>query len=360
MSNSNTENVSFCTQPWNSITLRWGGRVQPCCGNSTILGNIYNETIDEIWNGKSMQNVRNLIKDGKHTQAGCSSYCPVLREVQKKQEQKIIPKKWEEGLRTSTAFRENVDIYKQDILDSKIVIDNKPIRMEIQTTEECNMKCIMCHQDHNNKESVPHDIINNNFLKYKSAIYSTRFQGGEVFLDNKFTNYLVNLKNVLPSFHQLKVITNGALLSHNDLDLLTKDSNPVRFTISLDGLEKDVYRKVRKTPHFDKVKSNITYLAKIQNDKNVKLIKWNYVVMKSTFYNIIDAIKLASQLNITLELLEISGDYKDENLFLYRNLRKNDCEEYILKAIDMASKLESNVINLDKIFINLSRETNEK
>ena len=56
-------NTYPCIFLWRSIMVDWDGTVFPCCvdTNSTIrLGNINDTSLHEIWNGKSIQNLRKI------------------------------------------------------------------------------------------------------------------------------------------------------------------------------------------------------------------------------------------------------------------------------------------------------------
>ncbi|MBU1901954.1 SPASM domain-containing protein, partial [Patescibacteria group bacterium] len=54
-----------CDHIENVITIRWNGDVVPCCYDlisKKILGNILNESIEDIWNGKEIIDFRRKIK----------------------------------------------------------------------------------------------------------------------------------------------------------------------------------------------------------------------------------------------------------------------------------------------------------
>jgi len=67
---TNEENVSDaiikeqeypCKFFWISLVVLWDGRVVPCCKDcdaKMVLGNLNNQTIDEIWNGEKMREIR--------------------------------------------------------------------------------------------------------------------------------------------------------------------------------------------------------------------------------------------------------------------------------------------------------------
>ncbi len=55
---------SDCKHLWSTLTFHWNGIVVPCCYDYPELvsyGNLYTETIDELWNNKYFQQSRNLV-----------------------------------------------------------------------------------------------------------------------------------------------------------------------------------------------------------------------------------------------------------------------------------------------------------
>jgi len=57
----------FCENPWRRMTVRVNGDIALCCGqrlDSKVLGNIYKDSIEEIWKSDKMNYYRNLMKSG--------------------------------------------------------------------------------------------------------------------------------------------------------------------------------------------------------------------------------------------------------------------------------------------------------
>jgi len=59
----------MCSEPWSSIWVTSAGEVRTCCTNDVMFGNLFEETIDEIWNGERFrrfreQHARHEIADG--------------------------------------------------------------------------------------------------------------------------------------------------------------------------------------------------------------------------------------------------------------------------------------------------------
>lgn len=68
--------VRNCNYPWHSMTVTDRGDVLPCGHGSRPVGNLREQTPDEIWNGETMQALRASILSGR-VHAGCKSCeCP--------------------------------------------------------------------------------------------------------------------------------------------------------------------------------------------------------------------------------------------------------------------------------------------
>ena len=62
------KNDNFCDHIINTITIRWNGDIVPCCYDLTskvVLGNIQNNSLNDIWNGDGYNKLRNDIAKRK-------------------------------------------------------------------------------------------------------------------------------------------------------------------------------------------------------------------------------------------------------------------------------------------------------
>ncbi|MGH9345635.1 MAG: radical SAM/SPASM domain-containing protein [Vicinamibacterales bacterium] len=57
-----------CDKPWTSLTILWDGRVVPCCfdyDGLMTLGHAGTQSLDEIWKGERLRQLRSCHRDGK-------------------------------------------------------------------------------------------------------------------------------------------------------------------------------------------------------------------------------------------------------------------------------------------------------
>ncbi len=64
-----------CWLPFSSVMVQRNGIVLACCYNRIPMGNLNNQTIEEIWHGAMFQKLRESILDGT-LDCGCTKDCP--------------------------------------------------------------------------------------------------------------------------------------------------------------------------------------------------------------------------------------------------------------------------------------------
>jgi len=65
-----------CYYPWDSLTIAWDGRVVPCCRDhnvSAILGDLNTDTLEAVWNGPPMQELRRQFVADHVSAAPCAT-----------------------------------------------------------------------------------------------------------------------------------------------------------------------------------------------------------------------------------------------------------------------------------------------
>jgi radical SAM protein with 4Fe4S-binding SPASM domain len=70
------ENNELCLNPWTSVSIHKNGNVVPCCrvwSDEWVYGNLNDNTLEEIWNGESVEEFRKLHRDGTNLPFFCRS-----------------------------------------------------------------------------------------------------------------------------------------------------------------------------------------------------------------------------------------------------------------------------------------------
>jgi radical SAM protein with 4Fe4S-binding SPASM domain len=90
--------VPSCRLPWETVSITWDGSVVPCCydyDRKVALGNVKEQTLREIWNGRPMRALREEFRANAVQNPLCRQ-CPKLYTVSKRSERSEA----EEGIPT--------------------------------------------------------------------------------------------------------------------------------------------------------------------------------------------------------------------------------------------------------------------
>lgn len=70
-----------CTEPFDRLVIKWDGRITPCCADydaRLVLGQIGNQTLEEVWRGRTMADLRRMIEQKKYDSSELCRSCPKL------------------------------------------------------------------------------------------------------------------------------------------------------------------------------------------------------------------------------------------------------------------------------------------
>lgn len=318
------EQHSPCLHPWFSVFVLAAGWVSCCPQNKTRFGNVNETPIEALWNSEPAAKLRRLLAEGRYEQAGCDPECPFLcgsfegPRQQPPVEELIYPEFDRD--KGSEIYRSNLRRLTDAYRTRAERVEALPVFVDVQTTVRCNSDCIMCGQPHKARIELSEEVMSD-LGRLRETANWFRWQGGEVFMHKRFDAYLEAFD--AGDWPQLRryVITNGTLLTEKRLQMFADTERPVFFLLSLDGVSKDVFERIREGLKFDKVMEALEGLAAIQARNGRRdLVKWNYVVMKDTVDDMKSAMDRADALGVDLNFAPIQGNYPEQNIFRYPGL----------------------------------------
>ncbi|NJR20403.1 MAG: hypothetical protein HC777_02300 [Hyphomonadaceae bacterium] len=127
------------------------GVVQPCAyrgnyGNAAIhppLGNVNEQTLEEIWNGPEVQKLRQWMLDGDLAAAGCGG-CLAVSQGQPLQLSYDMAVDKKGAL--DSEYRRNLFLKRREIEEGKTIIKSKPLVLYVTPTHRCNLRCTHCYE----------------------------------------------------------------------------------------------------------------------------------------------------------------------------------------------------------------------
>lgn len=291
MNNSKT----FCLHPFTGLATREDGAVKVCC-RSAPIGWIQQQSLESIWNGDAMKEVRRQVLNNIRPEV-CKPCFELedqgVESLRQRHINGVIPEA-------------RINLYPNALssLRNDYTMPFEIPTMEIKLNNLCNLKCRMCHpmdstswndwkqvEDFYVKEGnfLPKKISDLNlerkpfldsfedtdnwwasFEKLLPFFRRVEFAGGEPLMDPQHYRILDMLKPYAKNI-EIKYATNGTTLGISK-ERTIHDYWPhfrsVAVNVSIDGIH-DVYNYIRGNGDFNQVKENIKEIKSIPNVSRV-------------------------------------------------------------------------------------------
>lgn len=248
----------FCGLPYKSMVIDAAGDVMLCNCQSYmpyVVGNIYQQSIKEIWNGQQAQIVRDSVAQSKFTY--CSDTCSMLYN---------------------------------HLVDTPTIIPSVPefppeIKLDFDTS--CNLKCPSCREhviiEKNNQKISAQMQVLDSIIEYSKdqEIVLTPISSGEIFASHSVLAFLEKLKVNSQSGIRFNITSNGTLIHRNQQLVETLQPRINKWAISIDAASSDVYQKVRGGNWIDLVCG-----LDLLKAHGVKNLQFNFVIQKSNYHQI--------------------------------------------------------------------------
>ena len=226
----------FCPSLWYAPYITSDGKVYGCCSRkSVVFGNIYRDDLNTIWNSPAARKYRSI------------------------------------ALRQGLACFQDCNIPKER-LPSKLALDKKlpaidqarPCDPVIELSTRCNLRCVMCRQDHHDKKTLDVNILKDH-TPWKE-IRDMTIQGGEFLILENAADFFDDLieRNIRPSLY-----TNGTVMNKAWAEKIARHAAFIHF--SLNAATKETHEKVNRGSRWETVLRNIAMVASYKKKLRTRL-----------------------------------------------------------------------------------------
>lgn len=204
---------------------------------------------------------------------------------------------------------------------------SRPLFLDITPTKYCNLNCIHCIR-YPALGTEELSLDNFNRIAKKLFPYANLVQfccGGEPFLNKNFVEFLSICNNYRIN---IRVLTNGTLLSEDICKKVLANDYIKEIGFSLDGFNKKTVESIRLGIDYQKVIDNIRLMAHLKriNRQRRPLLAIRCTVMKRNIEELPDLIRHASYWGIDkvfIHYLNVANNIdRNESLFYHPQLTK--------------------------------------
>jgi len=171
----NKNGKKICYNPWTHFEVNNpDGSVTMCCDVDTVLGNINEQSIEEVWNSKMYQKMRRMMFE-EGAEKMCSANCLLINGVKNYQSFS-----WYSTIPPKSPLFTNASLNEEEIREGKEIIKSKHRWMRFAIPYRCNYNCYHCYQKDDRKDNItlPAKILSD--LKGLAQYYQFLFIFGGV------------------------------------------------------------------------------------------------------------------------------------------------------------------------------------
>jgi len=310
----------YCTRPFDHIQMLDNGEMVPCCPpwvNHYSLGNINEQSYEEIWNGEKAQEFRESILDGSFRYCNIKS-CPHLQE-------KSNPVGTLDQLKEKKVSGQIL----HDIVEHKTILDHGPHEIQFAYDRSCNLSCPSCRRgiimvagEEQKKLLDMQDKFQTTFLKNADRLFVCG--SGDPFASPTFRKFLQTFtKEQAPKLRHINILTNGLLLKKywDRLSEYTKEKIQY-ISVSIDAATPETYAINRRGGDWDLLHENLKFIRKLRKNNTIKGFNASMVVQDNNFRELFDFILMCETYKmdrVQLQIIEPDfirdlgyGDYLEE------------------------------------------------
>ncbi len=292
------EEKLFCKNPWNCLELNNDGKCffcNPCFSNFNLIGNIFEQDIDDIWNGEKAQQYRRDVMERKYT------YCNY----------------------------DNCNGHKTSELPYTDVIAPYPEYINIGYDYTCAQRCIICRDEHKmlppEEQKKWEDRLETHILPITSNVKYMFINCRGEFFDSPHTQRMY--KAITDNNPDIKVdfISNGIKCTEENLKKFNLYDKIFRVHISLHAATRKTYKKIFRVDMFEQVMKNVRFISSLKKSGKLEDFEIMFVITNENYKDMPAFVKLAEELDARAAFSACIGGYaeyimnREEYAVFYQN-----------------------------------------
>ena len=290
----------YCTRPFEFFETYDDGSIGFCCPswyNNYEIGNINDNSVEEVWNGEAAQELRRSILDGSFRYCD-EKVCPHLSTkthcVQTLHQ-------------IETAGEKGWDLVADDIKNNRTILNHSPLQIQFGYDRSCQLACPSCRLEVIMEGGAKRQFIiglQDKLRKeaFKDAKTFTITGSGDPFASPVFRELLMTLKEEeAPSLEYIQLLTNGLLLDKYWDKISDFAREKIKhISISIDAASEEMYKKVRKGGDWNRLLENLSFAKKLKEEGQIISFNTSFVVQDENVEEMLDFVDLCASYDVTL------------------------------------------------------------
>jgi len=332
---NSTKNNIICLKPFYFMEFAGYGEVFSCCPAwiKGGIGNIKDNTIEEIWNSPKNQFIREKMLKGEWIDI-CKPICPIINEYLVTGESI--------NLDSISEYHYITPELESEIKAGKTILESMPTFFNFSNSGICNLDCIMCCWRTMKEDDISVQKAYSNVLPLlRNAREVILSGGGDPFVRPDIRKMLLEFDRVRYPQLKINLLTNGLLLP-KFWDRI-KHLNFGYINVSIDAATKETYEKIRSRGKWEKLLFSLSVIK--DNKEKFDFVTINMTVMKENYKEIPLFVELGQDFgfNVSFQRVRTEG-----NLSPSSNFFESGDQETLADFVEII-----NSINLNKLSVNV-------
>lgn len=257
--------MKFCERPFNRVYLSDGGEVWPCSWMRFVIGNLYEQDLDEIWHSEAVVQARESILNGSFAYCKKTS-CPYCE-------------------------RDELPDLTEEELQERAVPTDLPEYITIANDRTCNIACTSCRDcvlktDPEERKRI--DSALEHLVPFANKAVMLDMNGrGEFLAIPSYLDFLEKLHPERPDF-SLSFETNGTLFDEAHWARFSHlGEYNLSVTVTLNSLNREVYRYL--SGGFDLLEQeldNLRFMSQLRREGKINDLAVTMVVQECNCWEV--------------------------------------------------------------------------
>lgn len=292
-----------------------GGDVRFCPWNGIVIGNLKQNTLEEIWHGEEAENIRKAFLGGELI--GCNEqYCP-------------------DCINNSTTL----DLEEEELRQMYENLPEIPLQISLAYDERCNHACPSCRKEFFSagKEYRQELVtITKNIEPYLPKVKHIATNGiGDLFVSHELLDMLSRFHPCDPDMTMF-IETNGVLFKQNWDKMKHLAGHIETVSITPNSFDRETYKYLAGVDDLDKFEESMEFITELKHKGAIKRIRMIMVIQDSNFRQIPQFIQKSIDYDaddiVLRPIFKWFGMQEDE--LLYKNIL-NPCHPYYQEYLEI-------------------------